>query len=135
MKDNKEEEKEEEGEDRLGGYAYPVMAREHDMVGTKASIPEGSCTGNKVDVVGEGISDRTHVMGISHEDVPNHLHHAKWQEIYVSLVGVSGSVILVQFHRVNEASLCRIYTLAWTIMNQWLLSFFIYKYLENPLHL
>jgi hypothetical protein len=105
------------------------------MVGTEASIPKGMCIGDDVDVVGDSISDGTHIMGVEHEQVLHHLHHAKRKEIHVSLTGISGSIHISHFNLMNEASLRRIYTLAWPIMNQWRLSFFIYVYLENPFHL
>jgi len=112
------------------------MAREHDMIGTKASIPKGMCIGNDVDVVGDSISDEIHIIGIEEEEVLHHLHHTKWKEINVRLTRVSASIhISGGLNLMNETSLCGIYTLAWTIMKQWCLSFFIYVYLENPFHL
>jgi hypothetical protein len=46
--------------------AYPVMARENEMICTKASIPKGIFISNDVDVVYNSIPNGINLMGSWH---------------------------------------------------------------------
>ena len=110
------------------------MARDHEMISTKASIPEGVVVGYEVDVVNDCLLNGMYFMGVRHIQVLNHHHHAEWKKVEEGLVRVCGSINASLFHFMDESSLCRVNALAWTIVKHRRFSFFIYIYLKQLLH-
>ena len=110
------------------------MAREHEMVSTKASIPEGVVMGYEVDVVNDRILNGMYFMGVRHIQVLNHHHYTEWKKVEEGFLRVCRSVKASLFHFMDESSLCGVNALAWTIMKYWRLSFFIHIYPKQLLH-
>nr|GMC88327.1 hypothetical protein Iba_chr04eCG9060 [Ipomoea batatas] len=100
-----------------------VMAREHEVIEAEASIPEGMCGRNNVNIVGDGPADGVHVMGAVDVQIPNHYHHTERQEIHQRLVGIFSSEQVSLFHLVNEPAFCRVYAPAGSIVKDWGLPF------------
>lgn len=92
----------------LGGsntITYPIMAGEHDMVRTKASIPVGMFTGNDIDVVYNSPSNGIGVKGFRIVEIMNQHDNTEWKEINQCLIGVLGSIKFALFQFMNEPSL------------------------------
>ena len=82
------------------------MARKHEMVSAKASIPEWMLVGDDADVVDEGTADRGGVMGGRDVDVLNYHDNTEWKEKQKSFLRVCGSErVVFLFHLVYESSL------------------------------
>ena len=88
-----------------GLITYPIMAGEHEMVGTKASIPVRMFTGNDIDVVYNSPSNGISVQGFGLIEVMNQHDDTEWKEINQSLIGVFRSIKFALFHFMNEPSL------------------------------
>lgn len=87
-------------------HAYPIMAREHEMISTKASIPERMLVGNDVNIIHNSTSNCMNLMGTWHVQVLHHPHHTKWKKINQSLIRVSGPKEVAPFHLMNESPFC-----------------------------
>lgn len=110
------------------------MASKHEMVGPKASIPEGVFSSNETDIISHGPLNRTKIMRIAHVDESDHHDYAEGQEIDMCLVGIFGAKMVIHLHPVNKIPFHGVYTLARTIVkNRWL-PFFIDKDLKLFLH-
>ena len=112
------------------------MAREHEMVGTKRTIPKGMFTSNEVKVINGGTSHGIYaVPGVRHVQILNHSCHAKGQEVKECPIGVScPELIIPLLHLIYKISLCAVYAFAWSIMEHRNLSFFVHIYLQPFLH-
>lgn len=103
------------------------MAREHEMVCTKSSIPEGMFMRNEVNVIHDSRSYGTCVVGTKLVEVLNHSDHAEGKEVKECPLGVSGPKHLIPFlHLMNKPSLRGVYAFAWPVVEHGNLSFFVH---------
>lgn len=81
------------------------MAREHKMVGTESSIPEGILVGDEGDVVSEDTSHGLAVAGNVTYDSDDTEGHEKNK----CLVGVPGAIQGPLLHLINKSAFCPVY--------------------------
>lgn len=114
---------------------YPIMAREHDMVRSEASIPERVSTSYEIDIVLNCLFQRQPMIGgifVIYE--VNHGHYTEGKEVNTCFVGVC-SPEARRFQFVNEISLHRIDASARTIVKNRLFPFFVDEHFEELFHL
>ena len=114
---------------------YPIMAREHEMISPKASIPERMSAGDGIDVIDHNTSNGTKVIWVGLVEVVNHGDHTKWEEEDEGIFGISCAINSSLLHFTDKLSLRGVYALAWSIMKQWDFSFLVHINLHHPLHL
>lgn len=113
------------------------MARDHEMVGTEASVPKRVLMSHHIDVISEGANEL--VSGIGGDgpvDVGYDIGNAHWQEEGVGLVGTAGQEgAEPALQLVDELALDTVYVAHWPLMHQRQLSFPVAPYLESLHHL
>lgn len=111
------------------------MAREHEMVSTLSSVPEGMLGGDELHVIGDELLERGEIVGIRLVEILNHPSNAEWHEEDVSFLRDAGPESMASMlHLMNESPLTGVNVFAWAIMHYWKLPFFIHIHLESSFH-
>lgn len=110
------------------------MASKHEVIGPEAPIPVLVFPRNKMDVIFDCLFHRTPmIMRLPVVNETNNRRNAEREEKDMCPFGIFGAE-LANLHMVNEISLHCVYALAWTVVKNGRLSFFIDKYLKLFFH-
>ena len=91
--------------------AYPIMAREHEMIMAEASIPERIFIGNNLYVVSDRKTNGMNIMGSTNVKMFDHHNHTEGKEIHRSSIWISGTRKSLPFKFMYESSFCGVYML------------------------
>lgn len=109
------------------------MAGEHEVIGSKASIPIGILVSNDIDIIHSSIPHEGPVMGFRDVDDLSDHGDADGEEEQVGLFRVVRPKP-AHFHICNEDPLDRIRVLARPEVEHRRLPFFVYVHLQSLLH-
>jgi hypothetical protein len=85
---------------------YPIVARKHEMISSKASIPIGVLSLNDTDIIYDSVSNRTKIMGVTNIDKSDKHCHAEGKEEDVCFLRIPGSELVVHLNPIDEIPFC-----------------------------
>jgi hypothetical protein len=120
--------------ERYENDTYPVMACEHEMIGSHTSVPKGILVGNDINVIADEASYGRDIMRQGLVNEAHHHGYAQGKKMNMGLLRVRCHEPIPQFKLVNESAFCRIDILTRPVVCQRRFPLWIYKYLEMLLH-
>lgn len=110
------------------------MARKHEMVSSKASVPKGVSSSNDIDIIRDSFLDGAKIMRVTYIDELDHHGYTKRKEEYMCLLGISSSELVIHLNGMDEIPFHGVYAFARPIVENRRLPFLVHEHFELFLH-